>query len=145
MLNKEPDPLIYDLEYTDPVKGIPVKERVNYSSFRGDLERKIRTLSPMAARGGAAAKLESMQEEQLVGFLDRNIREIQILHKTLNALDDFFKAEVDKDDRDKVKGIKPELGVMKNAIVRANAKRYEYNAQKEEDEQLKRLGVKPEP
>ena len=144
MMNKEPEPVIYDLEYTDPVKGIPVKERVNYNSFRSDMERKIRTLSPMVSRGGAAGKLESMQEEQLVGFLERNIREIQVLHKTLNALDDFFKAEVAKENREKIKGIKPELGAIKNAIVRANTKRFEYNAQKEEEEQLKRLGVKPE-
>ena len=141
MLNKEPDPIIYDVEYMDPVKGITVRERVNFTSFRGDLERKVRTLTPLAARGAATAKLESMQEEQLVSFLERNIREAQSLHKTLGALDDFFKAAVDKADRDKIRGIKPELGTIKNAILRANSKRHEYSAQKEEEEQLKRLGV----
>ena len=65
------------------------------------------------------------------------------MHKTLTALDDFFKSEVDRADRDKVKGVKPELSTIKNAIVRANAKRHEYSAQKEEHEQLKRLGVSP--
>jgi len=144
MLNKEPDPLVYEVESNDPVKGIPVKERVDFNYFRSDLERKIRTLSPMASRGGAAAKLESMQEEQLEGFLERNVREIQNLHKTLNALDDFFKAEVAKENRDKIKGIKPELGAVKNAILRANSKRHEYSAQKEEEDQLRRLGVNPE-
>jgi len=142
MLNKAPDPVIYDLEYVDPVKGIPVKEKVNYSSFRADVDRKARTLAPLASRGGAVNKLEAMQDEQLVGFLERNVRDFQVLHKTLNALDDFFKAAVSKEDRDKIKGIKPELGAMKNAILRANAKRHEYSAQKEEEEQLKRLGVK---
>ena len=143
ILKKEPDPTVYDVEYTDPVKGIPVKDRVNFNYFLIDVERKIRTLTPMASRGSAAGKLEAMQEEQLVGFLERNVRELQNLHKTLNALDDFFKAEVARENRDKIKGIKPELGAIKNAIVRANAKRYEYSAQKEEEEQLKRLGVKP--
>jgi hypothetical protein len=50
---------------------------------------------------------------------------------------------VDKEDRDKIRGIKPELGTIKNAILRANSKRHEYSAQKEEEEQLKRLGVSP--
>ena len=144
MFNMEPDPVIYEVEYIDPVKGIPVREKVNYISFRNDVERKIRTLTPMSSRGPAASKLESMQEEQLIGFLERNVREVQSLHKTLSALDEYFKAEVDKEDRDRIKGIKPELAVIKNAIVRANARRHEYSAQKEEDEQLKRLGVKPE-
>jgi hypothetical protein len=145
MFNKEPDPIIYDVEYIDPVKSIPVRERVNFNSFRSDLERKVRTLTPMASRGAAAGKLESMQEEQLVGFLERNIKEMQSIHKILTALDEFFKTKEEKEDRDKVKGIKPELGTIKNAILRANSKRHEYSAQKEEEEQLKRLGVKTEP
>jgi delta 1-pyrroline-5-carboxylate dehydrogenase len=141
VLNKEPEPIIYDVEYMDPVKAVNVEERINFSAFRSDLDRKIRTLAPMASRGANASKLETMQEEQLVGFLERNVREIQSMHKTLTALDEFFKAEVDKEDRDKIKGIKPELGTIKNAILRANSKRHEYSAQKEEEEQLKRLGV----
>ena len=142
--NREPDPIIYDVEYMDPVKNITVKEKVNFSVFRGDLDRKIRTLTPMAARSTASAKLEAMQEEQLVGFLERNLREVQSLHKTLTALDEFFKAEVDREDREKIKGIKPELSTIKNAILRANSRRHEYSAQKEEEEQLRRLGVKPQ-
>jgi hypothetical protein len=141
VLNKEPEPIIYDVEYMDPVKAVKVQERINFSVFRGDLDRKIRTLAPMTARGGTASKLEAMQEEQLIGFLERNVREIQSMHKTLTALDEFFKTEVDKEDRDKIKGIKPELATLKNAILRANSKRHEYSAQKEEEEQLKRLGV----
>ena len=144
VFNREPDPVIYDVEYTDPVKGIPVREKVNFHNFHNDLDRKVRTLMPMASRGTAGGKLESMHEEQLVGFLERNIREVQSLHKTLTALDEFFKAEVDKEDRDKIKGIKPELATIKNSILRANSKRHEYSAQKEEEEQLRRLGVKPE-
>jgi hypothetical protein len=90
------------------------------------------------------AKLEQMQDEQLISFLERNIRDLQIIHKTLTTLDEYFKTEVDREDRDKVKGIKPELATIKNAIVRANSKRQEYSAKKEEEEQLKKLGVKPE-
>jgi hypothetical protein len=144
VFNKEPEPAIYDVEYMDPIKAISVRERINYNVFRSDLERRIRTLAPIASRGVAGTKLDSMQEEQLVGFLERNIRDIQSLHKTLTALDEYFKAEVDKADRNKIKGIKPELGTIKNAILRANSKRHEYSAQKEEEEQLKRLGVNPQ-
>ena len=142
--NKESDPIVYDIEYMDPNKGVPVRERVNYVSFRSDMDRKIRTLTPLASRGATATKLESMQEEQLIGFLERNIRELQALHKTLTALDEFFKTAVDRATRERIKGIKPELGAIKNAILRANSKRHEYSAQKEEDEQLRRLGVNPQ-
>jgi hypothetical protein len=145
ILNKEPDPIIYNVSYVDPAKGTPVREQVDFFSLRAEIDRKSRVLIALASRGGAAqAKMEAMEEEQLLGMLERNIREVQIIHKTLSALDEFFKLEADKDDRDKVKGIKPELATIKNAIVRANQKRYEYSAQKEE-EQLKRLGISSEP
>jgi hypothetical protein len=99
---------------------------------------------PMSARANAASKLEAIEEEQLVSFLERNVRDLQSMHKTLAALDEYFKGEVNKEDREKVRGIKPELATIKNAIVRANSKRHEYSAQKEEEEQLSRLGVKPQ-
>jgi hypothetical protein len=76
--------------------------------------------------------------------LEKNIRETQMMHKTLTALDEYFKTSADRDVRERIKGIKPELGTIKNVIIRANAKRHEYGAQKEEEEQLKRLGVNPE-
>jgi hypothetical protein len=143
MLNKDPDPVVYEVEYIDQLRGVPVREKVNFFGFRGDLERKIKTLGSISLHSGGMARLEVMQEEQLTGFLDRNIREAQSLHKTLSALDEFFKTEVDRTDREKVRGIKPELAAIKNAIIRANSRRHEYNAQKEEEEQLRRLGVNP--
>jgi hypothetical protein len=106
------------------------------------MERKNRTLTALASRSGPAFnKMQSMSEEQLLGMLERNIRDAQNIHKILGALDDFFKLVTDKEDRDKVRGIKPELGIMKNAILRANQRRHEFSAQKEEEEQMKKLGI----
>jgi hypothetical protein len=139
MLKKEPEPTIYDVEYMDTLKGATVKEKVNYNNFRGDMDRKARSLGGIIRSGWA--KLESLQDEQLIGLLERSIRDVQSLHKILSALDEFFKMTADKDERDKIKGIKPELATMKNAIIKANQKRHEYTAQKEEAEQFKRLGI----
>jgi predicted metalloendopeptidase len=145
MLNKEPEPAIFNVEYLDPVKGSPVKEKVDFVLFRNEMDRKNRTLVALASRSGPAfAKMQSMPEEQLLGMLEKNIRDAQTMHKILGALDDFFKLVMDKEDRDKVKGIKPELAIMKNAIVKANQKRHEFSAQKEEEEQMKKLGISVE-
>jgi hypothetical protein len=142
MLNKEPEPAIFNVEYLDPLKGIPVKERIDFVHFRDEMDRKNRTLAAFASRNGPAFnKMQSMSEEQLLGMLERNIRDAQTMHKLLGALDDFFKLEMDKEDRDKVKGIKPELATIKNVIVRANQRRHEFSAQKEEEEQMKKLGI----
>ena len=84
-----------------------------------------------------------MTEEQIISYLEKNIRDVQFLHRTLGALDDFFKSNATADDRAKIKGIKPELGAIKNSIVKANQLRYEFSAQKEEEDQMKRLGINP--
>jgi len=141
MFNKEPEPVIYDIEYIDSVKGIAVKEKVNYNLFRVDLDRRIRTFAGLSSRG--TSRLEALDEKQLSSMLERAVRDAQNLHKTLGGLDEFFKAEAPRESREKVRGIKPELGTIKNAVIKANQKRHEYSAQLEEAEQLKRLGVTP--
>ncbi|MDR0877530.1 MAG: hypothetical protein LBN21_05715 [Treponema sp.] len=143
MMNKEPDEVIYDIQYMDSTKGVPVRERVNFHHFRSDLDKRIRTLASLGIHGAAASKLETMSEDQLTAFLEKTIRDVQNFHRTLFALDDFFKASAPKEDRDKIKGVKPELATVKNAIVRANQIRHEYSAQKEEEEQMRRLGINP--
>ncbi|MCL1813024.1 MAG: hypothetical protein FWG29_05830 [Treponema sp.] len=141
MFNKEPDPVIYEIEYIDPVKGVAVKEKVNFNIFRNDLDKRVRMYASFNIRN--SAKAEAMDQKQLVGILEKAVRDAQSLHKTLTGLDEFFKADVPRESREKVKGIKPELATIKNAIVKANQKRHEYSAQLEEEEQLKRLGVNP--
>jgi len=140
--NAEPEEIIYNIEYMDTTKGVPVKEKVNYNQFREDLSKKTRILASFV-RGPAYTKLSAMTEEQIIGYLERNIRDVQYIHKTLSALDDYFKANVEQEDRDKIKGVKPELSTIKNSIVKANQLRFEYSAQKEEEEQMQRLGINP--
>jgi hypothetical protein len=144
MFNKPPEPVFYNVEHIDTARGMPVRERINFSAFKNELERKIRILSSLSPKGPGFNKLESMKDDQIISFLEKNIHEVQGMHKTLTALDEFFKAKAGNEERERIKGIKPELGTIKNVIIRANAKRHEYGAQKEEEEQLKRLGVNPE-
>jgi len=140
--NAEPEEIIYNVETLDPTKGVPVKEKVYFRQFMDDLEKKNKILISFV-RGPAYQKLSAMTEEQIIGYLDKNIKEVTTFHKTLTALDEFFKANVVKEDREKIKGIKPELSALKNTFVKANQLRHEYGAQKEVEDQMKRLGVNP--
>jgi hypothetical protein len=143
LMGKGPDPVVFEIKYMDPVRGTQVRDKVNYTNFRADLDKRSRILGGYAARGSTSQKLASMGEDQLTQILDRLIRDMQNTHKILGAMDDFFKAEAADGEREKVKGIKPELAAMKNAIVRANQIRHEYNARKEEEEQMRKLGIAP--
>jgi hypothetical protein len=141
MFIKEPDPVIYEIEYIDSIKGTEVKEKVNYNQFRTDLDKRMRSFATLSSRN--VSRIDALDEKQLLTLLERAIRDAQTLHKTLGGLDEYFKAEAPKESREKVRGIKPELATIKNAYIKANQKRHDYSAQVEEDEQLKRLGVIP--
>jgi hypothetical protein len=137
--NAEPEEVIYNIECIDQNKGTTVKEKVNYHNFRDEIQKKIKILNSFV-RGSAYTKLSAMTEEQIISYLDKNIKDVQNLHRVLNAMDDFFKKTASDEERSKIKGIKPELSALKNSYVKANQIRYDYNAQKEEEEQMKRLG-----
>ncbi|MDR2517215.1 MAG: hypothetical protein LBC88_07535 [Spirochaetaceae bacterium] len=144
VMNREPESAVYDIEYVDAARGVTVKDKVVFNTFRSNLDQRIKTLFNVSTRGLAVSKLEGMEEAKLQDILERYIRDVQNQHKILSALDDYFKAAADSADRDKIKGIKPELSTIKNAIVKANQKRYDYIAQKEEAAQFKRMGIETE-
>jgi hypothetical protein len=144
MLNKEPESAVYDIEYVDAARGVTVKDKVVFNTFRANLDQRAKALFNVSTKGLAVSKLEGMDEAKLLDILERYIRDVQAQHKILTALDEYFKTVASEEDRGKIKGIKPELSTIKNAIVKANQKRYEYNAQKEEAEQFKRLGINTE-
>jgi len=142
--NAEPEEVIYTVECMDVTKGVPVKERVNFHRFMDEIEKKTKILSSFV-RGPAYNKLSAMTEEQIIGYLEKNIKDVQTYHRILGSLDDFFKTNVQQEDRGKIKGIKPELSALKNTYIKANQLRYDYSAQKEAEEQMKRLGASSQP
>jgi hypothetical protein len=143
LLNAEPKEVVFELEYFDPATGKKKEEKVNFHQFRADLEKRIRILVGMNSQGPVMAKLKAMNEEQITTYLDRTIRDVQNYFRVLSALDDYFKTSVAPDIRGQIRGIKPELASIKNCIVKANQLKHEYVSQKEEEEQMKRLGIDP--
>jgi hypothetical protein len=138
---KEPDPIVYEIEYTDPVKNLPAKEKVDMGRFCPFLDKKISIFDAISAHGSAEKKLEAMDENQLIEMLQRNIKDAQNFHKTLSGLDEYFKNAIDRSGRQRVKGIKPELSALKSSIAKASDKLRDYHIQREEREQFKKLGI----
>jgi len=143
MMHAEPEEVFYDLMFVDQSTGVQKKETTNLHQFRGDLERKTRILAGMNPNGPVMAKLKNMNEEQCTAYLERTIRDVQNYQRILTALDDYFKSNIPQAERARIKGIKPELASVKNCVVKANQLRAEYTAAKEEEEQMKRLGINP--
>ena len=142
MMHREAEDVFYEVEYSDVVTGGSKVERLNYTAFHSEVERKSRFLAALTNKTTNAAKrLEAATEDQVLSVLSKNIEEMQSIHKSMSALDIYFKSETPRAERERMRGIKPELSAIKNGIVKANQKRHEYIAQKEEVEQMKRLGI----
>jgi hypothetical protein len=137
--NKVNESIFYDIGITT-ASGSVSKERINFSSFLTETEKKSKILSAIASRN-TVAKLEAMEEEQLIDLLQRNIKDVTNLNIFLDALDEYFRDNVDRAERSRIKGIKPEIGAIKIALSKASQKLGEYYALKDEMEQFKKLGV----
>jgi hypothetical protein len=134
--NKEPDATYYEVEFNDG-EGKSVKKEVNFGDLLSTIERKAKNLSSASN----PKRLEALPDEKLVKFLESSVKEARLLHKTINALDEYFKNTISQEDRPKIKGVKPELSTIKNAFVKAHEKYAEYLSVKDEEEQFKRLGI----
>jgi hypothetical protein len=144
MTNSDPEEIIYELQYIDQATGVEQHEQLHFFQFRTDFEKKIKIYSRMTGTGPFIAKLKSMPDDQVFAYLERAIKDLQSIHRTMTALDEYFKSAVPREERDKIKGIKPELASIKNCYIKANQIRHDYSSRKEEEEQMKKLGINPD-
>jgi hypothetical protein len=112
----------YECEIADSV--ISKVEIINHYLFIEELAKKAKELRAITT-GRHTAKLEKMDEPELFRYLNGNIRDIQRYYRLLTALDRFFKTKVEAKHRHHIKGIRPELSTIKNALSKAIVK-HEY-------------------
>jgi hypothetical protein len=132
----------YEVELLDTITGQRATEVIDFGAFIEEGGRKARSLTGLLQKNGPSWKrLETAPEDQDFKFLERSMEDVQRLVKRMSALDDFFKTAAPVEDRPKLKGIKAELLTIKGALIKANQKKHEYVAQREEMEQMRRLGI----
>jgi hypothetical protein len=133
------DSVVYNLVIFDPIQGTSVKETVNYAEYRAELDRRVHAIAALGRE--RRSELEKMGEDQLLLFLDKSIKEVQGMHRKLASFDDFFKSNSSRNVRERIRGIKPELSAIKNAVLTAGQRRYEFIMLKDQAERLKRMGI----
>jgi hypothetical protein len=139
---KKEDRQIYEIEYFDTKTSLSKHERIDFQKFLEDVSKRAKVLANLSNKMSSSyQRLEASSEDQIFQFLNKNIQELQIILRRLPALDTYFKSEVSRELRSKIRGMKIEANAIKNSVVKANKKKYEYVSKKEETEQLKRLGV----
>jgi hypothetical protein len=142
MVQGKKDQRIYEIEYTDPANGLNKTETLNFTEFSEAVNRRVKILASITNRMSPTFKrLEASSEESVYTFLNQNIEDIQLILRRLPALETFFKSEVPREERARLRTVKGDVNVIKAILVKTNQKRHEYVARKEELEQLKKLGI----
>ena len=132
----------YEVEYFDETTGAQHTETIDYNAFVERVTKKAKFYGTLSNKmSQASQRLEHGTEEQVFEFVNKDLGELHVMHRRLKSLDTYFKSEVPRDQRNRLRGIKIELTTIKNHLIKANQKRREYVARKEEAEQLKRLGI----
>ncbi|MFW5995087.1 MAG: hypothetical protein ACOCRN_03165, partial [Spirochaetia bacterium] len=132
----------YTITYSDITTSAQHSETVEFEKFMNQVSAKARQLAAIQTPNTrAAARIESAGDEQILAFLTKTIARIQMFHRVLNGLDQYFKTHMPAEQKNSIRGIKIELSSIRGAIVNANQLRQEYVSQKEEKEQLRKLGV----
>ena len=137
---KEPE-RICQLPVKDAKTGVEHIQKINVTEFVTDLSKKERIYSGIAAKGHEYQRIDSANEDAILGFVNKQISELQSEFVTINSFDAYFKKEVATENKARVKGMQIELSALRNSIINANKKRSEYASYKEETEQMRKLGI----
>lgn len=134
----------YVVEYVDDKSGARRSEEINFEEFINTVSRRARVYTGILSRSGAAwTRLQALQEEELLQFVNKYIQETLVIIRRCESLDTMLRAEIDRDQRTRLRGINAELTALREHVQRARKKTHEYVAKYEEIQQLKRLGIDP--
>ena len=125
----------------DQKTGNKTMVKIKVNELLDELDSKKRVYSGLAAKGTEYEKVAGASETAVLTFINKQISENQALFTNINALDDYFKSNVEVLLRPKVKGLKIDLSSYRNAIVNVNKKRGEYVSLREESDQMRKLGI----
>lgn len=140
MGTKEKDKIV-NLTVIDPRTNIAGIRKLNVTSFMATLEKKQKIYSGISAKGPEFSKLKAASEDALLGYVNKQIAENQEIYTIISSLDNHFKTNVEIINRVKVKGLKIDLSSFRNCVISVNQKRGDYISIKEEQEQMRKLGI----
>ncbi len=136
----------YEVEYSEPGSPTAIRapaqksEKVAFPAFVAETRKAAAVLASIATPSGFA-RLEAAAEQPLLEFVDKQIASLVLIHRRMAGLNALFQSRAAGGKKAEIKGIRLELVAVKNSIVKANQRRHEYAARKEEQEQLGRLGL----
>jgi hypothetical protein len=140
-LNREKSWMV-EIRHFDARTSTTQTESIDFRKFVESVRRKSSLLGALNQPDSTSfVRLSEASEQQIDTFLKKNIGELQLLYRRLQGLNEYLLQAAPTERKEQLKGIRIELSGLKNSVVRANRRRYEYVALKEEEVRLQQLGV----
>lgn len=132
----------YRVEFVDVATSVARSDTVAFEKFLKNGHQTAKILTTFSNRMSAGfSRLNSLDEAEAFQRLEKLIVETQKIARTAPALHELFESAVDRETREKMRGVKLEMNAIQNAIVKSNQQRHEYVSRTEEQAQLAKLGV----
>ena len=130
------------VEYVDEQTSAVRHEQIEFEPFCEDALKRAKVLGGIQSRMGTTyKKLQQAPEQQVFQFANRQIDELFLIRRRLEALDTYLRSEIPREHRGRLRTLQEDVEALHDYLVRANKKRHSYVAKLEEIEQLRRLGV----
>lgn len=132
----------YKIKAVDMLSNIEKPETINYTIFIEELGKTLRTFAALGGKNSPLlAKIEEGSEEDILSYIQKKLTAFHATFGQLVGFDSFFKSAVHDANRNKVKGLKMDLDVLKNNILKANRNKAEYVSTITFEAQMSKLGV----
>jgi len=133
---------IVEVEYLDEASATTRTAKISLSEVSDSLRSMARLFSALGNRmSNTYRRVESAAEDQLYGFLNKQVSLLMDLHKKLGGLGTYFRSEVPREKRANVLSLTEDLAALRAVLIRVNKQKHEYVSRKEEEEQFRRLGI----
>jgi len=142
-IQKRADGQIFEVEYFDSTTSATRIEKIAFTRFYQETQKKAKLFISLANKMSTAyQRLEGAGEEQIFDFLGKNLGDLQLIYRRMEGLSTYFRSEFTQAERYKLKDTKLELAALKNSVVKTNKIKHDYVSRKEEEQQMKKLGIR---
>lgn len=135
--------ILYDIEIFNAENTVKKTITLDYIKFTEDLKNKTHRMY-LQSTPENLKKLSNADDEEILIKIATSLDVYKRSFRKLTALDTFFKEKSPKPVRSEILGVKVELNGIQIAVTDAQKNRNEYISQKEEIDQLKKLGIQIE-
>lgn len=132
--------IFYDIEVYNTEHTVKKNVHINYTQFSEELKSNAHKVY-LYSTPENLKKLADRADEEILILINNSFDVFKRSFRTLAALDEFFKEKAPKQVKNEISGVKVELNGIKMSLTGTQKKRNEYLSQKEEIEQLQKLGI----